>query len=143
MAKESKAPKQNSIVEPEKSVPVACDVDVAVVGAGVAGTMAAIAAAREGANTVLIDRFGYPGGNIGPGMFVGGSFDGKGRMDLYYKKTYIVHPFILGGFAGLAKEFIERHALLGGGSVPPYTEVSHTRDSQIASYTALTMLEEA
>ena len=38
------------------------DVDVLVVGAGSAGTTAAIAAARAGASTLLVDRFGFLGG---------------------------------------------------------------------------------
>ena len=36
--------------------------DVVVVGGGVAGCSAAIAAARAGANTILIERFGILGG---------------------------------------------------------------------------------
>lgn len=63
------------VTEPEKRVPVALDVDVAVVGAGVAGTFAALAAAQAGTKTALIDRFGQVGGNIGPGMILGGSLD--------------------------------------------------------------------
>jgi flavin-dependent dehydrogenase len=38
------------------------DVDVAVVGSGTAGASAAIAAARNGASTALIERFGFLGG---------------------------------------------------------------------------------
>ena len=38
------------------------DVDVLVVGAGSAGSTAAVAAARTGANTLLVDRFGFLGG---------------------------------------------------------------------------------
>ncbi len=37
-------------------------VDVLVVGAGSAGSTAAVAAARTGANTLLVDRFGFLGG---------------------------------------------------------------------------------
>ena len=38
------------------------DVDVLVIGAGSAGTTAAVAAARSGASTLLVDRFGFLGG---------------------------------------------------------------------------------
>jgi 2-polyprenyl-6-methoxyphenol hydroxylase-like FAD-dependent oxidoreductase len=38
------------------------DIDVLVVGAGSAGSTAAIAAARTGATTLLVDRFGFLGG---------------------------------------------------------------------------------
>jgi hypothetical protein len=38
------------------------DADVIVVGSGSAGSSAAIAAARAGAKTVLVERFGFPGG---------------------------------------------------------------------------------
>ena len=61
------------VVEPEKRVPVAYEVDVAVAGGGIAGMIAALAAARSGARTLLIDRFGSFGGNMGPGLWAGGS----------------------------------------------------------------------
>ena len=48
--------------EPARDLPVARDVDVIVVGGGPAGLAAAIAAARDGARTVLIEQFGYLGG---------------------------------------------------------------------------------
>jgi hypothetical protein len=50
------------VVEPEKRVPVAHDVDVAVAGAGVSGLFAALTAARSGARTAIIDRFAELGG---------------------------------------------------------------------------------
>jgi len=41
--------------------------DVLVCGAGVAGTMAAVAAARQGAHVVLLERYGFLGGNATAG----------------------------------------------------------------------------
>lgn len=54
--------------EPGHEVPVVSEVDVAVVGGGTAGVMAAIGAAREGARTCLIERFGSVGGMVGMGL---------------------------------------------------------------------------
>jgi hypothetical protein len=48
--------------------------DVVVCGAGCAGTLAAIAAAREGARTIVIERNGYAGGYVTAVM--GASLDG-------------------------------------------------------------------
>lgn len=45
-----------------KEVPLLWDADVIVVGSGSAGASAAIAAARTGASTVLVERFGFLGG---------------------------------------------------------------------------------
>ena len=46
----------------QKSIPVKGDFDVAVVGGGPAGMIAAIAAARGGAKTLLVERYGFVGG---------------------------------------------------------------------------------
>ena len=51
-----------SMLEPEKRIPVSMEVDVIVAGGGVAGLAAAIASARNGANTVLIERHNALGG---------------------------------------------------------------------------------
>ncbi|MBN1250196.1 MAG: FAD-dependent oxidoreductase, partial [Anaerolineae bacterium] len=48
--------------EPAREVPIVRHVDVIVVGGGPAGLAAAIASARAGAETVLVERFGYLGG---------------------------------------------------------------------------------
>lgn len=49
-------------LEPPRRLPITKSVDVIVVGGGPAGLAAAIASARSGAKTLLIERFGYLGG---------------------------------------------------------------------------------
>src|SRR5437868_5345026 len=52
------------ITEPARSVDVILETDVLVVGSGPGGLAAALASARAGARTALIDRNGCFGGNI-------------------------------------------------------------------------------
>ena len=83
------------VVEPQKRVPVAYDVDVAVIGAGIGGLFAALAAGKQGAKTLLIDRLAALGGNIGPAMIVAGG--------LYNESD----GTLVGGLSGVPKEFID------------------------------------
>jgi hypothetical protein len=54
--------KRSSIVEKEKTLPVIGEYDVVVVGGGIAGVAAAVAAARNGAKTCVIEKeFGLGG----------------------------------------------------------------------------------
>lgn len=47
-----------------KETPVNYECDVLVAGGGTAGVVAAIAAARNGAKTILVERYGYLGGTL-------------------------------------------------------------------------------
>lgn len=59
-----------TIEEPARKLPVIASVDVLVCGGGPAGFIAAIAAARNGARTMLIERYGFLGG-MATASFVG------------------------------------------------------------------------
>jgi len=51
-----------TIVEPAREVPVYGEYDVAVLGGGPAGIAAAVASARAGRKTLLVERYGFLGG---------------------------------------------------------------------------------
>lgn len=67
-----------SIRIPETQIPVAAEADVVVIGGGPAGFGAAMRSARSGVRTLLIERFGGPGGAATSGYMCvtgeGGSF---------------------------------------------------------------------
>ena len=57
-----------SLMEKEQSISTAGKYDVIVGGGGVAGVGAAVAAARNGAKTLLVERFGFLGGVATAGL---------------------------------------------------------------------------
>lgn len=70
------------ISEPRRDTPVKAETEVLVVGGGTAGVSAAVAAARNGAEVILVERLGYLGG-----LATGGLIallltldDGRGRQ---------------------------------------------------------------
>ena len=85
-----------------KSVPVVGSYDVVVCGAGPAGVIAAIAAAREGASVALVERFGFLGGMATTGLVMPLS------VFIYQNKRVI---------GGIPWEFIERLEAMGGGYI--------------------------
>ena len=67
--------KLKHIREPARDIPVFGQYDVVVVGGGIAGVAASIAAAREGARTALIEYgFGLGGRTFGRGLGRGRGF---------------------------------------------------------------------
>jgi hypothetical protein len=54
----------NWITEPERKTPVIADVDLLVCGGGFAGVSAAVCAARNGAEVVLLEKYGFLGGLV-------------------------------------------------------------------------------
>jgi len=70
------------ISEPQRQTPVKAETEVLVIGGGTAGVSAAVAAARNGAEVILVERLGYLGG-----LATGGLIallltldDGRGRQ---------------------------------------------------------------
>ncbi len=70
------------ISEPQRQTPVKAETEVLVIGGGTAGVSAAVAAARSGAEVILVERLGYLGG-----LATGGLIallltldDGRGRQ---------------------------------------------------------------
>src|SRR5574341_1669366 len=76
--------------------------DVVVVGAGTAGAIAGIAAARTGARTLLVDQYGQIGGMASTGMSFLGILDNEGYPAL----------------GGIGRELLSRLEQLGGGMPP-------------------------
>lgn len=57
-----------TILEPQKSIPIVAEPDVLVVGAGPAGFSAAVCCARQGVKTMLIEQTGEVGGVATSGL---------------------------------------------------------------------------
>ena len=75
--------KHGSVAEPARETPVAGEYDVVVCGAGPAGTAAAIAAARSGAKTQLLELHGCLGGIWTSGLlaYILDAANKRGLMD--------------------------------------------------------------
>jgi hypothetical protein len=93
------------IVEPERQLPVSRKVDVLVVGGGTSGCTAAIAAARNGAKVMLVERYGFLGGTATAAMV--GVFCG-----VYTCGPQSTHQLLVGG---LPLEAMRRLEAIGGG----------------------------
>ncbi|HEY6355478.1 MAG TPA: FAD-dependent oxidoreductase [Burkholderiaceae bacterium] len=101
------ASQQLTVHEPARRVPVVAEADVLVVGGGPAGIAAAACAARHGASTLLIERYGFLGGmGTAGGVTNFAGLYGKRDGDT----VQLVH--------GVVDELLERIERLGGLNAP-------------------------
>ncbi len=91
--------------EPPRRTPIVAEADVLVAGGGAAGVAAAVAAARNGARTILVERYGYAGGLATGGLIILllTLDDGRGQQVT----------------AGLCQELVDRLDVAGAAYYPP------------------------
>lgn len=106
------------IRESAKDVRVCYEADVVVVGGGPGGHSAAIAAARTGAKTVLLERYGHLGGMATGGIVIQIPHMSDGGSE----------PII----AGLSLEWLERLDVIGGTLRPRMEDIGSTEEKLVS-----------
>ncbi|MCF8225489.1 MAG: FAD-dependent oxidoreductase [Bacteroidales bacterium] len=127
--------------EPSKKLPVR-DFDVVVAGGGTSGVVAALAAARTGARTALIEAKGYTGGTVVEGGTALHSYYNLWKAFPGVEKRQVVK--------GIAQEIIDRLTEAGGTSGHAemsegydYDSVCTAIDTELYKLVTMQMLSEA
>ena len=115
------------IAEAARETPVVHETEVLVVGSGPGGLAAALAAARAGAETTLLERNGCFGGNITQVGVEGFA---------WYRHEQTVDS------AGIGIEFEERAKAMGA-AMPEPQSISHALDAEMFKWVADVLVEEA
>ncbi len=115
------------ILEPARAIDVIVETDVLVVGSGPGGLAAALAAARAGVKTVLVERYGCLGGNITQVGVEGFA---------WYRHEKTVDS------EGIGPEF-ETRARAMGAAMPEPQSLSHALDAEMFKHVADVMAQEA
>jgi len=109
-----------TITEPSREINVYHEADVVVVGGGPGGHSAAVAAARNGARTILIERYGHLGGMATGGIVIQIPHLSDGGKE----------PII----AGLSLEWLERLDTIGGTLRPRMEDIGSTDDKLVSRW---------
>jgi len=117
----------HTITEPVRQTPVVHTTDVLVIGSGPGGLAAALASARTGVQTTLLERFGCFGGNITTVGVEGFA---------WYRHDQTVEA------GGIGWEFEERAKAVGA-AVPESQSLSYELDSEGFKLVADRLVEEA
>ena len=94
------------IIEPERKIEIIADVDVVVVGGGPSGLCAALASARNGAKTILVEKNDFIGGQWTNAY---SSFAGANAFGISFQNYDGKHII-----KGIGWEFIQRLMKIGG-----------------------------
>jgi hypothetical protein len=138
---EAKESPEGWFEEPARKLPVR-KFDVVVAGGGTAGVVAALASARAGARTILIERKGYPGGTVVEGGTALHSYFNLWKAFPGVARKQVVK--------GIPQEIVDRLARVGGTSGHAemlsgydYDSVCTAIDTELYKWVTFEMLVEA